>query len=148
MSAKKRKPAGEVTIKMGNLFKGLPDDHHKAAQIMANGIAASETMDCNTARANLRALYTAMWSELLRDVVHNPGPGPKGPRLPAGIGWINLVPHLAEARRVLAAKEISFEAWCESHQWPGGMKVKGTTARNWLKRYAKQIAAYEPSRNK
>jgi hypothetical protein len=144
----KRKPS-EIEIKLGDLDLLadvlLPDNLDDALENVARLTTKQDKWKCDDMREQLRLFYYNVFVVLLNEQMHSPVGGPRGPKLPAGVKFFHLLPHLSEAKRVLAAKEVSFEAWCESHEWPGGMKVKGRAARNWLKRYAPQIEEYELS---
>lgn len=143
----KRKPAGDVTIRLGDLFNDLPEDLHTAAAGMATGMGDSmdpDKMTCEDTRRFARNIYTAMWARLLNEATRRANAGPKGPRLPAGVRFIALLPHLLEARNAHAARETTFEHWVKTHEWPAGMHPQTETVRRWLTRYKNQIKAYEP----
>src|SRR5712692_11021437 len=105
----KRKPASETCIKIGDLFDDLPDDLNKAGNAMEKNMKAAYTMDCEQLRAFVLKVHRAIWAHLMNSAAHGQGTGPKGPRLPPGLSFVILLPHLVEAKRVLAAKELSFE---------------------------------------
>lgn len=157
MGTKRQKPASEVTIKIGDLFEGLPDDVHKAAEffsrIMRDMPPADklDKEDCEGLRNFMFRVHMFMWARLLNEALHSvprkggarkAGGGPKGPRLPEGVTFMDLLPHLVEARQAKAEAE-SFNGWVRSHRWPGNMQVTPSTARTWLRQYPHWIDWYE-----
>jgi hypothetical protein len=159
-----KRSARKVKIELGDLLDPLPvnlvgidtlpDDLNEATQVMLAHVQAAYRLKDDDARSFAHQIFNSAWKALSNEALmqsRDPGGGPKGPRLPAGYAFADLLPHLSEGRRILATKpanrKVRFEDWLASHDWPGGMKVKETTARTWITRYAKHIAAYDDQTN-
>lgn len=140
--SKKKRSAREAVISLGNLFNDLPDDNKKAqAQINAYFQTFREWDDKRKTEFIDRVLTDAFIQISVRDLIDSfyPGAGPKGPRLPAGVEFVDLLLHLANAQQRLTEKNERFDDWVAAHEWPGRMHPKPKTVRQWLRRYAEQI---------
>jgi hypothetical protein len=142
----KRSSAADVTIRLGDIFDDkFPDDLVMATLYIGDKAVSLDKWEPERihkfAEAVLNQTHAAALNALIIES-RQQTKGPRGPRLPKGVTFADLLPHLAAARYAQASKDESFNAWVRRHEWPNDMQVTPSTARTWLRQYAKQIVKY------
>lgn len=144
----RRKPAADAMIRLGDLFDDLPDDIEGAGTaILQRMTDRSQFTDLAIFELATR-IYTRAYADVLDSAMaleRDGGRGAVGPRLPDGVTFVSLLPHLSDARRIIESKDrdMPFDRWVKEHHWPGGITPGNTTVRKWCDRYALYIDEYE-----